>query len=75
MRIQPRPEVGVDEIHADRLGLDHHLAGLRGRLRLVDEGKNLRSAGVLDSIACMFKDSNGATGWVNPGWSPGRGIL
>ncbi len=48
MRIQPRPEIGVDEIHADRLGLDHHLTGPGGGLRLVDEGKDFRSAGVLD---------------------------
>ena len=48
VRIQPRPKIGVDEIHADRLGLDHHLAGPGGGLRLVDQGKDLRSAGVLD---------------------------
>ena len=37
MRIQLRPEIGVDEIHAGRLGLDHHLTRSGGGLRLVDE--------------------------------------
>jgi len=34
VRIGTRPEVGVDEIHADRLGFDQHLAQPRRRLRL-----------------------------------------
>jgi hypothetical protein len=45
---QSRSEIGVDEIHADRLGLDQHLTGPGGGVRLLDEGKDLRSAGVLD---------------------------
>ena len=48
MRIQARPEIGVDEVHADRLGLDQHLTGPGGGMRFLDEGKDLRSAGVLD---------------------------
>ena len=30
-RVLPGPEVGVEEVHADRLGLDQHLAGAGGR--------------------------------------------
>jgi hypothetical protein len=48
MRIQPRPEIGVDEIDADRLGLDQHLTGPRDGLWLLDESKDFRSAGLLD---------------------------
>jgi hypothetical protein len=58
MRIRPRPEIGVDEIHADRLGLDQHLTGPGGGPRLLDERKVFRSAGLLDSIAYMVKHSN-----------------
>ena len=36
MRVQPGPEVGVDEIHADRLGFDQHLARAGGGLRQID---------------------------------------
>ena len=58
VRIEPGPEVRVDEIHADRFGLDQHLAGPGGGLRPLDEGKDVRSAGFPTSIAYMFNHSN-----------------
>jgi hypothetical protein len=48
MRIQPRPEIRVDEIHADRLGFDRHLTGSGGGLRFLDVRKDFRAAGSLD---------------------------
>ena len=37
-RILTGPEVGVDEVHADGLGLDHHFTGAGGGLVFVDVG-------------------------------------
>ena len=51
MRIQSRSEVGVDEVHADRLGLDQHLTGAGAGLRLLDVGQDFGSA--------SFGDFNG----------------
>jgi hypothetical protein len=44
VRVQPGPEVCVDEIHADRLGFDQHLARAGGGLRPVDVVEDFWSA-------------------------------
>ncbi len=41
-RIQAGPEVGVDEVDADRLGLDQYLAGAGGGLEAVRRSSGLR---------------------------------
>jgi hypothetical protein len=48
VRIQLGPEVGVDEVHAARLGFDQHLARAGGGPRLVDVGQDFWSAGFGD---------------------------
>ncbi|AMD54836.1 hypothetical protein ATO49_13645 [Mycolicibacterium fortuitum subsp. fortuitum DSM 46621 = ATCC 6841 = JCM 6387] len=45
-RIQPGSEVGVDEVDADRLGLDQYLAGAWGRLGPLDVAQDFGSAGL-----------------------------
>jgi hypothetical protein len=47
-RILTGPEIGVEEVDADRLGLDHHLARSGCGLRLLDVGQNFGSAGLGD---------------------------
>jgi hypothetical protein len=44
VRIHPGPEVRVDEIDTDRLGLDQHLPRSRRRLRPLDIVQNIGSA-------------------------------
>ena len=67
MRIQPRPEIGVDEIHADRLGLDQHLAGPGEGCGLSTRERTSGPPVCSTSIACMFKHSNATSGrcrWI-----------
>ena len=47
-RVQARPEIGVDEVDADGLGLDQHLAGPRGGGRPLDVLQDFWSAGFGD---------------------------
>ena len=47
-RVLPRPEVGVDVVDADRVGLDQHLIGAGGGLRPLDVLQNLGTTGLGD---------------------------
>jgi hypothetical protein len=48
VRIQPGPEVRVDEVHAARLGFDQHLGRAGGGPRLVDVGQDFWPTGFGD---------------------------
>jgi hypothetical protein len=57
-RIQPRPEIGVDEVHTDRFGFDQHFTPTRGGPRLVDVLQDFGSTGCDDFDGVHSDDSN-----------------
>ena len=61
VRIRTRPEVGIDEIHADRLGFDQHLALPRRRRRLLHIPQYFGAARFGDFDGVHGHDSNGQT--------------
>ena len=57
-RIQPRPEISVDEVHADRFGFDQHFTPTGGGPRLVDVPQDFGSTGCVDFDGVHGHDSN-----------------
>ena len=57
-RIQPRPEISIDEVHTDRFGFDQHFTPTWGGPRLVDVLQDFGSTGCDDFDSVHGHDSN-----------------